>query len=54
MTTEARAFLVDKNVLVYAYGRADTTKQVRAIAGVDRLAFRQRGALSAQVLSLHE
>ena len=51
MPTGARAFLVDTNVLVYAYDRADATKQARAIAVVDQLASRQRGALSAQVLS---
>ena len=51
MPTGARAFLVDTNVLVYAYDHADATKQARAIAVVDQLASRQCGALSAQVLS---
>src|ERR1041385_513107 len=51
MPTGVRAFLIDTNVLVYAYDRADATKQARAIAVVDQLASRQRGALSAQVLS---
>jgi predicted nucleic acid-binding protein len=51
MPNAARAFLVDTNVLVYAYDPADATKRVRAMTIVDQLASWQRGALSAQVLS---
>jgi len=51
MPTGARAFLVDTNVLVYAYDPGDATKRARAITVVDQLGSQQRGALSAQVLS---
>jgi predicted nucleic acid-binding protein len=51
MPNGARAFLVDTNVLVYAYDPGDATKRARAITVVDQLGSQQRGALSAQVLS---
>jgi len=51
MPNGARAFLVDTNVLVYAYDPAEATKRARAMTVVDQLASRQRGALSHQVLS---
>lgn len=50
MPNGARAFLVDTNVLVYAYDPADATKRTRAMAVLARLGMQQRGALSAQVL----
>ena len=43
--------LVDTNVLVYAYDRAEPAKQRRAFHVLDQLANSSRGALSVQVLS---
>jgi predicted nucleic acid-binding protein len=50
MRTGSTAFLVDTNVLVYAYDSADLVKQGRAISLLALLAANQRGAFSAQVL----
>jgi predicted nucleic acid-binding protein len=50
MTGRPRAFLVDTNVLVYAYDPADPAKQARAATVLERLAGGHAGALSAQVL----
>lgn len=50
MLSGSSAFLVDTNVLVYAYDPTDGAKRERAIAVLERLAARQLGALSAQVL----
>ena len=44
------AFLVDTNVLVYAYDPSDGAKRERAIAVLDRLGAAQMGALSPQIL----
>jgi predicted nucleic acid-binding protein len=44
------AFLVDTNVLAYAYDPRDPDRQARATACLRRLAASRRGALSAQVL----
>ena len=44
------AFLVDTNVLAYAYDPRDPDKQERAAACLRRLAASSQGALSAQVL----
>lgn len=46
----ARA-LVDTNVLVYAYDRAEPEKQRRALEVLDLLAISGAGAISTQVLS---
>ncbi|MCC9078555.1 PIN domain-containing protein [Litorilinea aerophila] len=46
----ARA-LVDTNVLVYAYDRAEPEKQRRALEVLDFLAISGAGAISTQVLS---
>lgn len=43
-------FLVDTNVLVYAYDGRNPAKQARALAVLTRLAENRQGALSAQVL----
>jgi predicted nucleic acid-binding protein len=43
-------FLVDTNVLVYAYDRSEPEKQIRALEVLDRLAETQRGAITAQVM----
>jgi len=43
--------LVDTNVLVYAYDRADTKKQQQALVTLDYLAIHGSGALSTQVLA---
>ena len=51
MPNGVRAFFLDTNVLVYAYDPADAAKRTRAMTVVERLGSRQRGALSAQVLS---
>jgi len=45
------AFLVDTNVLVYAYDAQAGSKRDRAIALLDTLAARQIGALTPQILS---
>jgi predicted nucleic acid-binding protein len=45
------AFLVDTNVLVYAYDARAGSKRDRAIALLDTLAARRRGALTPQILS---
>jgi predicted nucleic acid-binding protein len=51
MTSRAPAFLVDTNVIFYAYDSVEGAKQVRAIAVLDRLAATGQAALSVQVLS---
>ncbi len=50
MTSGSGVFLVDTNVLGYAYDPADPTKRERAIAVVEHLASTQSGALTAQIL----
>jgi predicted nucleic acid-binding protein len=45
------ATMIDTNVLVYAYDRAEPEKQRRALAVLDELARSGEGVLSAQVLS---
>lgn len=50
MRNGSSAFLVDTNVLVYAYDPTDGAKRERAIAVLDCLGTRQIGALSAQIL----
>ena len=50
MTNVSSAFLVDTNVLVYAYDPADPVKQERALSVLSRLADSGAGALTAQVL----
>lgn len=45
------AFLVDTNVLVYAYDRSDERKRARAIEVVETLWEPSLGALTAQVLA---
>lgn len=47
----AGRWLVDTNVLVYAYDRSQREKQKRAFQALDRLAVSSRGVLSAQILS---
>jgi predicted nucleic acid-binding protein len=44
------AFLVDTNVLAYAYDARDPDRRARAAACLRRLAASRQGALSAQVL----
>lgn len=44
------AFLVDTNVLVYAYDPSDGTKRERAVAVLERLGTAQMGVLSPQIL----
>ncbi len=44
------AFLVDTNVLVYAYDPADGDRRRRAIEVLEHLGNEQTGALSAQIL----
>lgn len=50
MTSGFGTFLVDTNVLVYAYDPVDPGKQARAISAINRLADSGRGVLTAQVL----
>jgi len=44
-------FLIDTNVIVYAYDRSESEKQIIAFALLDKLITLGLGALSAQVLS---
>ena len=46
----AVGYLVDTNVLIYAYDTRDAAKRSRAIAIIRRLGTLRTGALSAQVL----
>jgi predicted nucleic acid-binding protein len=50
MTSGSSAFLVDTNVLVYAYDPNDPAKQARAIDVLARLADAGNGVLTVQVL----
>lgn len=50
MTSDSPAFLVDTNVLVYAYDPFDSAKQRRAIDVLNRLADSNSGCLTTQVL----
>ncbi len=50
MRNGSSAFLVDTNVLVYAYDPSDGQKRERAITVLDRLRSEHRGALTVQVL----
>ncbi len=43
--------LVDTNVLVYAYDRAETAKQARAFEVLNELAEKAMGVLSTQILA---
>lgn len=51
MTTARIDFLVDTNILVYAYDAASPRKRRRAVEVLDRLQASDRGCLSVQVLS---
>ena len=44
------SYLVDTNILVYAYDRSEGAKQERARNILDGLEFRERGAVSTQIL----
>ncbi len=50
MPNGSSAFLVDTNVLVYAYDSTDKDKQAQAIAVLEELGRRRLGALSVQIL----
>ncbi len=50
MRTGSSLFLVDTNVLVYAYDVTDPIKQGRAINVLTTLSTNQTGSLSAQIL----
>jgi predicted nucleic acid-binding protein len=50
MLTESDAFLIDTNVLVYAYDRTDHARRFRAQVVLQQLAATGSGALSGQVL----
>lgn len=50
MTSGAPAYLVDTNVLIYAYDAADSDKRRRAIESLVRLRRFRLGALSVQIL----
>jgi predicted nucleic acid-binding protein len=43
--------LVDTNILLYAYDRAEPAKQPRALALLDRLAGHSAGVMTSQVLA---
>lgn len=44
-------FLVDTNILVYAYDRSEPAKQIQASNILDELATRSAGVLSTQILA---
>ncbi len=50
MTSDSPAFLVDTNVLVYAYDPVEPTKQIRALTVLERLSDAGTGRLTTQVL----
>ncbi|GIW52386.1 MAG: twitching motility protein PilT [Gemmatimonadales bacterium] len=50
MKNGSRAFLIDTNVLVYAYDPSNPLKQERAIAVLKQVADQMLGAVSAQIL----
>src|SRR5262245_39961290 len=50
MTNDSSAFLIDTNVLVYAYDPTDGDKRERAIEVLESLGTRQLGSLSTQIL----
>jgi predicted nucleic acid-binding protein len=50
MTNGSSAFLVDTNVLVYAYDPTDGDKRKRSVEVLESLGIRQIGSLSAQIL----
>lgn len=50
MRNASSAFLVDTNVLVYAYDPTDGAKRERAIAVLERLGAYQTAAISTQIL----
>jgi predicted nucleic acid-binding protein len=50
MRSDLAAFLVDTNVLVYAYDAGDQSRASRARACIRRLGDARNGAVSAQVL----
>lgn len=51
MTNDSNAFLIDSNVLIYAYDPRDRSKQEQAFFVVDRLIQAGRAVLSVQCLS---
>jgi predicted nucleic acid-binding protein len=51
MTATTTKYLVDTNILVYAYERSSSVKQSRALEVLERLVQTGSGALSTQVLS---
>ncbi len=50
MRNGSSAFLIDTNILVYAYDPTDGAKRERAILTLEQLGARQTGALSTQIL----
>ena len=50
MRNGSNAFLVDTNILVYAYDPADGAKHERAITALELLGTSERGAISVQIL----
>jgi predicted nucleic acid-binding protein len=44
-------FLIDSNILVYAYDRSEPEKQERALEVLDRLATLRQGVLTSQVMA---
>ena len=50
MTSEAAAYFVDTNILIYIYDAKDPDKRERAMAVAAALAASRRGVLSTQVL----
>lgn len=51
MTNDGSAYLIDTNVLIYAYDTGDMVKRARAIEVLRLLRRSGRGVLSVQVLS---
>lgn len=50
MTSEGFAYLIDTNVLIYAYDTGDMAKRSRAIEVLKALRLSKRGVLSVQAL----
>lgn len=50
MTSGSNVFLVDTNVLVYAYDQTDGTKRERAIQVLDRIGANGTGAITPQIM----
>ncbi|HEX5140223.1 MAG TPA: PIN domain-containing protein [Dehalococcoidia bacterium] len=51
MTTDGYVYLIDSNILIYAYDAAEPAKQERALEVLSRIKLGGTGVLSVQILS---